>query len=70
MNTAITSVPLTPSPESVLRRAAHAFVAWVTPRREPLSREQLAELHHRRRMADQLEEERRRAAAVTGRLFG
>ena len=70
MNTAITSVRISPSSlGSVVHRVALATTAWIAPRRPPLSREELAELVEMRRMAERLREERAGAAARMGRML-
>jgi hypothetical protein len=70
MNTAITSVRISPSSlGSVVHRVALATTAWISPRREPLSREELTELVEMRRMAERLLEERARDAARMGRML-
>ena len=70
MNTAITSVRISPSSlGSVVHRVALATTAWMAPRRQPLSREELAELVEMRRMAERLREERARDAARMGRML-
>ncbi len=70
MNTAITSVRISPSSlGSVVHRVALATTAWIAARRQPLSREELAELVEMRRMAERLREERARDAARMGRML-
>jgi hypothetical protein len=70
MNTAITSVRISPSSlGSVVQRVALATTAWLGPRRQPLSREELVELVEARRMAERLREERAREAARMGRIL-
>lgn len=70
MNTAISSVRVSPSPfGSVIHRVALATTAWIGQRREPLSREELAELVEMRRMAERLHEERAREVARMGRML-
>jgi len=70
MNTAITSVRIPPSTlGSVVHRVALATTAWIAARRQPLSREELAELVEMRRMAERLREERARETARMGRML-
>ena len=70
MNTAITSVRIQPSTlGSVVHRVALATTAWIAARRQPLSREELAELVEMRRMAERLREERARETARMGRML-
>ena len=70
MNTAITSVPISPaSLGSVIHRVALAVTARIRPRRQPLSREELVELVEMRRMAERLREERAREGARMGRML-
>jgi hypothetical protein len=71
MNTAITSIPISPSsPGSVIHRAVLAITAWMKPRRRPLTREDLVEIVEMRRMAERLREEGATQFAQAGRVLG
>ena len=70
MNTAITSVPISSSSlGSVIHRAALAVTTRIRPHRQPLTREELAELVEMRRMAERLHEERALERARMGRML-
>ena len=69
MNTAITSVPISPtSLGSVIQRGALAIAARIRPQRKSLTREELVELVEMRRMAERLRDDRALQAGHMGRL--